>query len=96
LILYHSTTRANAERILREGFREHTDYYMTHSLHTGVWLSDTPLDENEGASSEVLLSVELDESAVAPYEWIEKGKGYREFLVPSAVANSSVVTLLQS
>jgi hypothetical protein len=46
MILYHSTTRENAARISRDGFRDRTDYYMTSHLHTGVWLSDIPLDEN--------------------------------------------------
>lgn len=53
MILYHSTTRENAARILRDGFCDRTDYYMTSQLHTGVWLSDMP--ENEGARSEARL-----------------------------------------
>jgi hypothetical protein len=88
ITLYHNTTRENAESILREGFRDHTDEYMTTQLHTGVWLSDTPLDENEGPCSEALLVLQLDEVTVAHFEWIEDGKGYREFLVPAAIVNS--------
>jgi hypothetical protein len=88
ITLYHSTTRENAESILREGLRDQTDEYMTSQLHTGVWLSDTPLDENEGACSEALLVLQLDEVTVAHFEWIEDGKGYREFLVPAAIVNS--------
>jgi hypothetical protein len=91
VILYHSTTRENATNILREGFRDRTDHYMTDTPHTGVWLSDTPLDENEGGSSEVLLCVELEEGVLAFYEWVETGKGYREFLVPAEIVNRSPV-----
>jgi hypothetical protein len=91
MIFYHSTSRENAARIVREGFRDRTDYYMTSTLHTGVWLSDLPLDENEGASSEARLCLELDEARIAPFEWIEDGKGYREFLVPAAIVNTGKV-----
>jgi hypothetical protein len=80
--LYHSTKAENASRILSEGFRDHTDYYMTDELHTGVWLSDRPLDENEGAASGALLIVELDGAVVTPYEWIEEGKPYRGIFSP--------------
>lgn len=55
MILYHSTTRENAARILREGFHDRTDYYMISILHRGIWLSD----ENEGARSEARLCLEL-------------------------------------
>jgi hypothetical protein len=87
--LYHRTDRAAAEVILRKGFRDNTNYYMTAHLHTGVWLSNVPLDENEGAHGDYLLRVSLDisESELARYEWIEEGKGYREFLIPAELVN---------
>src|ERR1035437_6378948 len=95
MILYHSATRENAGSILREGFRDHTDYYMTRKLYTGVWLSDRPLDENEGASSEALLRLELDEASIVRFEWVEDGKGYREFLVPAAIVNTAEAIVTQ-
>jgi hypothetical protein len=61
---------------------------MTDSVFTGVWVSAEPLSPNEGAYGDVLLEiVELCEEDVAPFEWIEEGKGYREFLVPAALLN---------
>lgn len=90
--LYHSTTETNASCIMHEGFRDCTGYYMTEEPHTGVWLSDMPLDENEGAASGALLSVELDETVVTPFEWVEEGKPYREFLVPAKIVNGSPVS----
>ena len=83
--LYHSTTRENADAILAFGFRDATDYYMTAHQWTGVWLSDRPLNENEGALTGALLSLDIDEAELVPYEWVEDGKGYREFLVPAAL-----------
>ena len=90
--LYHSTTEEDASCILREGFRDRTDYYLTDELHTGVWLSDRPLDENEDVASGALLSVELDEARVTPFEWIEEGKPYRELLIPANIVNGSPVS----
>jgi hypothetical protein len=65
-----------------------TPGHVRGSVHTGVWVSAEPLDENEGACGDVLLAiVGLCEEDVAPFEWIEEGKGDREFLVPAALLN---------
>jgi hypothetical protein len=57
--LYHRTTEDAARKIVSDGFRDGEGYYMTEKLHTGVWLSDRPLDANEGAWGNTLLRVEL-------------------------------------
>jgi hypothetical protein len=90
MILYHRTDPQAAENILQQGFRDSVGNYMTKNNYSGVWLSDVPLDENEGADGDILLEVNTDmtESEIAQYEWIEEGKGYREFLVPAAEINS--------
>jgi hypothetical protein len=93
IVLYHRTRSASAEAIQSGGFSDRTDYYMTDTLHSGVWFSDRPLDEQEGASGEVLLSLRVPESAVAPYEWVEEGKPYREWLIPASLANAFLSTL---
>lgn len=92
MILYHCTTTKNAATILREGFRDRTGYYMTRSLHTGVWLSDRPLDDAAPSSDTLVLRLELDEAKILDFEWIEEGNGYREFLIPAAIVNSVPVT----
>jgi len=94
MILYHRTYCEPARRIiLEEGFRDGTGTYLTHLTQqtwSGVWLSDEPLDENEGARGDTLLEVhtDLSESELSTYEWAEEGKGYREFLVPASIVNS--------
>jgi hypothetical protein len=90
MILYHRTDREAAETILRQGFRDGIGQYMSNTTHSGVWLSNVPLDENEGAFGDILLEVSTDmpESEIAQYEWIEEGKGFREFLIPAAEINS--------
>jgi hypothetical protein len=89
IILYHRTTEKIAKKIIAKGFRDSTDYYMTQRLHTGVWVSNVPLDEDEGASGNALLRIELamEEREIGSFEWIEDGKPYREWLMPAALLN---------
>ena len=93
--LYHATTAETAKAILCEQFKNGTGSYLTDSNHTGVWVSDCPLGTNEGAKGNVVLEVTLDvqESELAEYEWIEEGKPYREWLIPEDMLNSRIVAL---
>jgi hypothetical protein len=61
--------------------------YLTPNLWQGVWVSDRPLDINEGADGDTYLVLEIPESAVAEYEWVEVKKPYREFLLPADMLN---------
>jgi hypothetical protein len=87
--LYHRTTDQAAAAILDQGFQDATAAYMTTHDYTGVWLSDMPIDANEGAVGDVLLEVTLNvgNEVLGRYEWVEEGKRYREFLVPAEVVN---------
>jgi hypothetical protein len=88
--VYHRTTRKAADAILRDGFRDATGTYLTDTEHTGVWVSDRPLDANEGANGSHVLKVTVDLSneQMADYEWVDEGKPYREWLVPAAILNA--------
>ena len=90
VILYHRTTRKNAEAIAKEGFKDATGTYFTDQEFSGVWVSDVPLDANEGAHGDVLfeLTLKLPEAMISGYEWVGEGKGYREWPMPAAVLNS--------
>ena len=83
--LYHRTYHHQA--IMERGFRDGQGNYMTGDTHRGVWVSDRPLDSNEGAHGDVILTIEAPESEIAPFEWVEEGKTYREFLVPADILN---------
>lgn len=63
---------------------------MTTVTNSGVWLSDIPLDANEGVPGDTLLRIELDatEDELKQFEWIEEGKPYREWQVPAVFINS--------
>lgn len=90
---FHSTTQKLADEILHLGFRNHTGRYGTDKVWTGVWISDRPLDGNEGVPLQmVVLAVDIDEESIHPYEWVEEGKSYREFLVPAAILNRGKIT----
>jgi hypothetical protein len=55
MILYHRTNTAAAQSILRHGFRDGRGTYMTAQEWSGVWVSNIPLDWNEGAKGDILL-----------------------------------------
>ena len=84
---FHRTSPTVAAAILAEGFRDGTGTYLTTNTYTGVWISDQALDENEGAFGDTLLSIDIPEEVVSEFEWIEEGKGHREFLVPAEIVN---------
>lgn len=89
MLRYFHRTSAHAA-IAADGFRDATDRYMADREFSGVWLSDTPLDRNEGAHGDALLAVDLPAAVAATldvYEWVEDGKPYREWLVPAALLN---------
>lgn len=92
--LYHRTDAA--DDIVAHGFRDGAGSYLTTSQHTGVWISDLPLDEGEGATGEALFALDIEEALIADYEWIEEGKSYREWLVPAALLNDRAEARLLS
>ena len=90
MILYHRTYRERARIILEEGFRDASGTYLTRETFSGVWVSNEPLDSNDGAQGDTLLEVntDLSESELSRYEWVEEGKRFREFLIPASILNS--------
>jgi hypothetical protein len=44
---------------------------LTDREWSGVWVSDRPLDNSEGASGEALLQIDIAEDRLAAFEWIE-------------------------
>jgi hypothetical protein len=90
MILYHRTTAEAARLILESGFKDATGHYMTDLPWTGVWVSDEPLDANEGACGDTLLEIttDLSETDMDEYCWREEGKMFREYLIPAATINA--------
>ncbi len=85
--VFHSTTREAAHHILASGFRNGKGRYLTIRTRRGVWVSDRPLDANEGAAGDILLTLDIPERVFAEYEWLEQEKTYREALIPAGIVN---------
>ena len=82
MICYHTTDAA--ERILDHGFRDSTGSYGLSFELTGVFLGDSPMDINEGATGNQVLRVEFpDDVDLDDFELVEDGKPYREWCVPA-------------
>jgi hypothetical protein len=61
-----------------------------------VWLSNAPLDGNEGAVGDTILIVQfrVPLRRLSDYEVIEEGKGYREWVMPAAfIAGHATITV---
>lgn len=71
VLLDHTTSSETADLIVQDGFRDGRDHYMTKLEHSGVWLSDEPLDEQDGGATGDAIVVEITEEVVRPYEWVE-------------------------
>lgn len=84
---YHRTDSAAA--ILADGFRDAEGSYGIAGVELcGVFISDTPLDENEGASGEELFEIEVPaEVNLREYELIQPRSPYREWCVPADLLN---------
>jgi hypothetical protein len=60
---------------------------VTGTEHSGVWLSDRPLNDGQGARGDALLCLDIPEEEVTSYEWHEDEKPFREFLCPAKLVN---------
>ena len=68
---------------------------MTAHEFSGVWVSDTPLDANEGAWGRFVISLDVPDAELEPYEWVEDAKRYREFLVPAELLNGRPLDVVE-
>jgi hypothetical protein len=91
--LYHATTQEKANKILVNGFIDHEGLYMTSIWLKGIFFSNYPLDENEGAKGRVVLTVKIPMDIITDYELIEDGKPYREWCIPAEIVNRYSITL---
>lgn len=89
LVLYHCTPAGAA--IERAGFRDRSGSYgFVGLVLTGVFVSDVPVDVNEGAAGDDLLEVLSADVDLTDYELVEDSpdKGYREWCVPVQLLNT--------
>jgi hypothetical protein len=86
--LYHRTYAA--ETILRDGFHDSRADFLTLDVNPGVWVTDRPLDEEDGALGNVVLVVSgVPEAEIVEYEWARSRHPppMRQFVVPADILN---------
>jgi len=88
LKLYHRTYAAEA--ILRDGFHDNRADFLTLDVSPGVWVTDRPLDEQDGALGNVVLVIAgVSEPEIAEFEWRRSRHPppFRQFVVPAEILN---------
>ena len=95
MTLYHRTSTENARNILRDGFKDQVGHFLSDHFVAGVWFSDRPVDLNEGARGETVFRIVVDvtESDLSMYEWVEEEKPNREWLIPADFINSRKLSI---
>lgn len=109
LVVYHATSPAAAAAILATGFRDGPQRAIAEDTLelinlAGVFVSNRPLDVNEGAKGSTLLRVELavTEDELRPFELVEESFGqedaptYREWCIPAALLNARSLIALEA
>jgi hypothetical protein len=93
MTFYHRTTVSNAAAILQNGFADGIYHLYDEEKLRGVFVSDVPLDNQEGAGPAghaVVLAIELKSTIneLVDFEVVEEGKPYREWCIPAGMINS--------
>ena len=84
--IFHSTVNAHVAVIVREGFKDNEEKYLSDFAWRGVWVSDRPLPL-DGESCNALLALEIPDELFAEYEWVQEDATYRGSLIPATILN---------
>lgn len=84
--IFHSTVNANVAVIVREGFKDNEEKYLSDFAWRGVWVSDRPLPL-DGGPCNALLALEIPEELFAQYEWVQEDATSRGSLIPATILN---------
>ncbi len=104
LNLYHRTTIGNARAIVQNGFEnqkwrfEHEDTSGEVKKALGVWLSDRPLEGEDGPPGDAILEVVMDASEESLELFQLEGVVWEAqlWIVPAEIVNArSTVRILQ-
>ncbi|MFQ6047495.1 MAG: hypothetical protein ACE5PT_14245 [Gemmatimonadales bacterium] len=97
MLLYHKTTIGRARDILTNGFEdekwrfEERDARIEKQLKVlGVWLTDRPLEDEEGPQGDAVIEVDLalDQEMLAAYELEGMLEGARLWVAPAQLVNA--------
>jgi hypothetical protein len=84
--IFHSTVSAKVAVIVRDGFKDDEERYLSDFAWRGVWVSDRRVHPN-GASDNALLTLEIPAELFEEYEWVQEDAAYRGSLIPATVLN---------
>jgi hypothetical protein len=84
--IFHSTAKANVAVIVREGFKDTDEKYLSDFAWRGVWVSDRPVHLHSGPDS-ALLTLEIPTEVFEEYEWVQEDAAYRGSLVAATILN---------
>jgi hypothetical protein len=84
--IFHSTAIANVAVILREGFKDNEEKYLSDFAWRGVWVSDRSVHLH-GGPGYALLTLEIPSELFEEYEWVQEDAAYRGSLVPATILN---------
>lgn len=95
VVVFHRTTIGDARQIVKHGFEDlkwafgHEDEPGEIQKATGVWLSERPLQAEEGPGGDAVLEVVLDlpEETLAPFQLEGILWDTRLWVVPAALIN---------
>ncbi len=96
MLLFHRTSIGEAGNIMKDGFHDQKWSFDLRDVHTGqpvkmsgVWLTDRPLDDEEGPRGDAVLEVNLDlpDTDIFEYELHGAFEGIRLWVIPAAVVN---------
>jgi hypothetical protein len=77
---------AKAAVIVREGFKDDEEKYLSDFAWRGVWVSDRRVHP-EGAPGNVFVTLEIPAELFEEYEWAQDDAPYRGSLIPPTVLN---------
>lgn len=86
--IFHRTKSATAVVIMKDGFRDCEERYVSDLAWRGVWVSDRPPHPTE-VSGDALLTLEIPAHVFAEYEWLQDADADadRGSLIPATVLN---------
>jgi hypothetical protein len=84
--IFHSTVSAKVAVIVRDGFKDDEERYLSDFAWRGVWVSDRPVHPN-GTPGNRLLTLEIPAELFEEYEWVQEDAAYRGSLIPATVLN---------
>jgi hypothetical protein len=84
--IFHSTAKANVAVIVREGFKDDDEKYLSDFAWRGVWVSDRPVPP-DSAPGDALLTLEIPTELFEEYEWVQEDAAYRGSLIPATILN---------